>query len=103
MSSSNSQPVTSALLDEVARSLDRAKSCLSSSTSQLRKAYQLDEKQLYKDTMRYRCYLYTECVQYGTQVYPRTTQLVSEVRDMLEYYVYLDLSEFGEVIDDIRA
>lgn len=95
--------ITELLLENLEQSLSRAQVCISTSTSQLRKAYQQDENILESETMRYRRYLYTEGVQYGSKVYPRTLDLVSKVKDTLEYYVHLDESEFSTVIDEIRT
>ena len=90
------------MLDKVNNSLQRARTCIKSSTEELRKAYQQDESILHAETTRYRRLLYSEGVMYGTHVYPRSVKLVQVVKDTLEYYVLLDYDDFGECIDDIR-
>jgi hypothetical protein len=39
---------------------------------------------------------------YGTKIYPNTIALVTEVKETLENYSYLDYSDFGESVEDIR-
>lgn len=39
---------------------------------------------------------------YGTHVYPDTIKLVSETKETLENYVYLDYSDFAECVEDVR-
>jgi hypothetical protein len=95
-------PVSEALLDKVNTSLQRARTCIKSSTEELRRAYQQDESILRAETTKYRRLLYSEGMMYGTHVYPRSVKLVQLVKDTLEYYVLLDYDDFGECIDDIR-
>jgi hypothetical protein len=40
---------------------------------------------------------------YGTRVYPTAIQLVTTVKDTLEYYIYLEFSDFGQCVEDIRT
>lgn len=94
--------ITVELLDKVDNFLKRARSCIQTSTSVLRKAYQQDESILGQETMRFRRQLYSEGIMYGTKIYPYTIELVTETKETLENYIYLSYEDFGGCVEDIR-
>jgi hypothetical protein len=98
-----SSSLTQDILDKVNTSLIRAKTCISNSTSQLRKAYQQDESILHEKTLKYRRHLYSEGVMYGRKVYPSALTLVKDVKQTLEYYMYFDFSDFVSCVEEMRS
>lgn len=102
MNSTSTTPVTTQALEEVNKSLQRARTCTGEFTNLLRKAYQQDESYLADGTLKYRRRLYSEGVMYGKQVYPQSLALVKEVKDILENYTLISFEDFAMYVDDIR-
>lgn len=96
------QVITTELLDKVHFSFERARTCIQNSTSTLRKAYQQDESVLDRQTQIFRRRLYSEGIMYGTHVYPDTIQLVTETKETMENYVYLEYADFANSVEDVR-
>jgi hypothetical protein len=100
----NSQTeINESLLDEMLTKVAGASAAIRNSTAVLRRSYQRDSSNATADALVYRRKLYSEGVMYGTRVYPGTVELVKSVKRTLEYYVYLDYSDFSECVDEVRS
>lgn len=54
------------------------------------------------ETIQYRSAVYSECVMYGTKVFPKTVVLVEGVKDMIESYAFDTFEDFSEDVGDFR-
>jgi hypothetical protein len=99
---SRSSSIDDDLLNDLQKSLNTARVCISSSTELLRKAYTHDPSLNTTETISFRRRLYSEGLMYGCHVYPNSHELVKAVKSILENYVYLDYADFIECLNEIR-
>src|ERR1700737_2347840 len=98
-----STQINESLLDDMQTNVAGARTAIRKSTTVLRRSYQKDTSNATPETLIYRRRLYSEGIMYGTRVYPRTVEIIKAVKRILEYYLYLDYSDFAECVDEVRA
>jgi hypothetical protein len=90
------------MLEQVCSTLFQASTSIAEWSRQLRQSYFQDASIMTDETINYRSAVYSECVMYGSKVFPKTVSLVEGVKDMIESYAFDTFEDFAQDVEDFR-